>query len=68
MQFLAGLRAAPPRFVIVASGDAWPGIGNLDSAASFERFVELRDFVATRYERVSLLEARLRYAIYRRRD
>jgi hypothetical protein len=67
-EFLAGLLAAPPRVVVVVSGDAWPAIGNIDSRASFDRFTELRDFIAHEYEPAGEMGGRLHYEIYRRKD
>ena len=64
-EFIAKLREAPPRLVIVVSGDAWPDIDNVDSSISFERFAALRDFVATRYERAADLNGVVGYHIYR---
>jgi hypothetical protein len=67
-EFIAKLREAPPRLVVVVSGDSWPDIDNVDSSVSFERFTALRDFVETHYERAAELSGALDYRIYRRRD
>jgi len=67
-EFMAKLREAPPRVIVLCSGDAWPAIGNVDSMQSFERFTALRDFVRGRYALVGRLGGGLRYEIYRRND
>jgi hypothetical protein len=67
-EFIAKLREAPPRLVVVVSGDTWPDIDNVDSSVSFERFAALRDFVEARYEKAADLSGALGYRIYRRKD
>ena len=57
-EFIEALRRAPPRMVVVVGGDAWEELKNVDSAASFERFTELRDFVAENYRPVARLPGR----------
>jgi len=68
-EFIEALRRAPPRVVVVAGGDAWEGLKNVDSAVSFEHFTELRDFVAENYRPAAQLRGRLlKYRVFVRND
>jgi hypothetical protein len=67
-EFLRELRAHPPRLVLVVEGDSWPGLGNLDSTQSFERFTALRDFVREQYVPFFEMGGKLRYRVFRFRD
>jgi hypothetical protein len=55
-EFLESLESDPPRAVVVAGGDAWEGLKNLDSSVSFERFTDLHDFVTQHHRLVALMK------------
>ena len=67
-EFLAALRAQPPRLVLVVEGDRWPGIGNLDSTESLERFIGLREFLRAHYVPLFEMGGNLGYRVLRFRD
>ena len=67
-EFIAALRSRPPAFVVVVGGDAFPAIGNLDSARSFREFAALRRFVNASYLRLAEVKRTFQYTFFVRRD
>lgn len=64
-EYLDSVRAVRPRYIVVMSKDAFPGIRTYDSEVALREWTELAQWIDANYREETLLEGRFRYRVLR---